>query len=237
MTEQTLPPGTYTLTGPNNEVIFKGGLNAAMEFLPDTIARRNAVHDMYRVEAHKKDAEAQLAKAQAQALQLAHVANDLITRCEAYVSNCEARELEARDCEASKAEAKAEAAERERLAAIANALKPIIGPDGEPTATPDDGDLEAAKSPVDPERFNPEHEPVETDDQEPVKPILSYANTPMSYIKKKDEELPPGHDPQPFDPASPGEIDIPSPGPEPGSRLYQHPPQVAQPVSVSLNEE
>jgi hypothetical protein len=184
---------------------------------------------------HQQDAEAAAQEAEAKALQLVHSAHDLIARCEAYVSNCEAREQEGRDAEEQEAERQAEEAERERLAAIAAELNPIIGPDGEHTLANDDGDLEAVP-PVDNERFNPEHEPVETDEQEPVKPILSYGNAPMSYIKKKDEDLPPGHDPQPFDPASPGEIDIPSPGPEPGSRLYQGPPQTSQPVSISLNE-
>jgi hypothetical protein len=189
---------------------------------------------MYRVEKHKQDAEQRLADAEAQALKLVHMAGDLISRCEAYVSNCEAREQERHDAEEQEAERQAEEQEAQRLAAIASQLAPIVGPDGERLVAPDDGDLEP-NPPVDNERFNPEQEPVETDDQDPVKPILSYANTPMSYIKKKDEDLPPGHDPQPFDPASPGEINIPSPHPEPGSRLYEGPPQVGQPTAISLN--
>jgi hypothetical protein len=235
MTEQMLPPGSYTLTGPGNEVVFRGTFTEALELLPDTQARRQAAEEMHKMKKYQLDAEAAAQEAEAKALQLVRAAGELIARCEAYVSNCEAREQERHDAEEQEAERQAEEQEAARLAAIASQLAPIIGPDGEHQVTPDDGDLEA-NPPVDKERFNPEHEPVETDDQEPVKPILSYANTPMSYIKK-DEDLQPGHDPQPSDPTSPGAIDIPSPHPEPGSRLYQHPPQIAQPVSISLNEE
>jgi hypothetical protein len=58
---------------------------------------------------------------------------------------------------------------------------------------------------------------------------LSYGTKPaLSYVKSESEELDPEHY---------GEVDIPSPGPEPGSRLHQHPPQVAQPTAISLNSE
>jgi hypothetical protein len=220
MTE--LPPGEYRLIGPDDKEVFHGGLRDAMEIWPGTQAQRQAVENMYRVEKHKQDAEAQLAKAQDQALQLAHVANDLITLCEAYVSNCEAREQEARDREASKAEAE----EQERLAAIAAELKPIIGPDGELQITPDDGELEI-KHKTDPEKHGYEvSDPSEEDNAEGTGPVpLSYGTKPsMSYVKSE------GTDPMPI--APPGE-----PEPEPGSRLYDGPPKVGQIPDISLNSE
>jgi hypothetical protein len=59
----------------------------------------------------------------------------------------------------------------------------------------------------------------------------SPASVPMSYVKKEST------DPIPFDPDAPGARDVPPTGPEPGSPLYPPRPQVAQPTSISLNEE
>jgi hypothetical protein len=176
---KTMPPGEYSLIGPNNEIIFKGGLNQAMELWPGTQARRQAAEDMYKMEQHKQDAEAQLAKAQDQALKLARVANDLISRCEAYVSNCEAREQERHDAEEAEAAARAEEQEAERLAAIAAELAPIIGPDGEQPSKEDDGELTVKHAP-DPEQHGyPAGDP-ETEDDQAVKPVLSYGKVPLS---------------------------------------------------------
>jgi hypothetical protein len=215
----SLPPGEYRLIGPDDKEIFRGGLQDAWQVWPGTQAQRQAVEDMYRVEKHKQDAEAQLAKAQDQALKLTHLADELLTRCEAYVSNCEAREQEARDREASEAEAKAEQEEQERLAAIAAALAPIPGPNGEePLAAPDHGDLEA-NAPVDPEERG--YPASEEDDEGPVP--LTYGKLPLSYVKGESST-----DPPPL--APPGE-----PKPEPGSRLYPARPGIAQPTAISLN--
>jgi hypothetical protein len=235
-----LPPGEYTVTGPNG-FSFTGGLNQAMELLPDTVARRQAVEDMYRAEKHKQDAEQRLAELQAQCAE-AEVQRDeaLAIRDEAITN---ARQLvedanQVADSIGSASKAHAEQQEAERLAEIAEQLAPIAGPDGkgeQTLAASDDGDLEA-NPPVDRERYGPN----ERDDQEPaIKPPLayptvptSYGNTPESWVKKKDSG-----DPLPFDPASPGEVDIPPPGPDPGSLDYPPRPQIAQPTAISMHGE
>jgi hypothetical protein len=227
----SLPPGQYTLTGPNNEVIFKGGLNDAMQIWPGTQAQREAAEAMYKMEKHKQDAEQRLADVEAKCAEAEAQRDEALAIRDEAIAN--ARQLvkdaqQVADSIGSTAKAHEEEQETERVAAIAEELAPIIPPEGEqPIATPDDGDL-TVKHEVDPERYGPN----EREDQDPeVKSPLSYGRVPLSYVKRKDG------DPIPFDPASPGEVDILAPGPDPGSTLYPPHPQVAQPTAISLNEE
>jgi hypothetical protein len=233
----SLPPGQYTLTGPNNEVIFKGGLNDAMQIWPGTQAQRDAAEAMYKMEKHTQDAEQRLADVEAKCAEAEAQRDEALAIRDEAIAN--ARQLvkdaqQVADSIGSTAKAHEEEQETERVAAIAEELAPIIPPEGEQTiAAPDDGDLAAIKNKVDPERYGPG----EREDQDPeVKPPLSYGRVPLSYVKRKDEGQE-GSDPIPFDPASPGEVDIPAPGPDPGSVLYPPHPQVAQPTAISLNEE
>jgi hypothetical protein len=232
----SLPPGQYTLTGPNNEVIFKGGLNDAMQIWPGTQAQRDAAEAMYKMEKHKQDAEQRLAEAEAKCAEAEAQRDEALAIRDEAIAN--ARQLvkdaqQVADSIGSTSKAHEEEQETERIAAIAEELAPIIPPEGEQTiAAPDDGDLEIKRA-ADPERYGPN----EREDQDPeVKPPLSYGRVPLSYVKRKDEGQE-GSDPIPFDPASPGEVDIRSPGPDPSSVLYPPRPQVAQPTAISLHEE
>jgi hypothetical protein len=234
----SLPPGQYTLTGPNNEVIFKGGLNDAMQIWPGTQAQREAAEAMYKMEKHKQDAEQRLADVEAKCAEAEAQRDEALAIRDEAIAN--ARELvkdaqQVADSIGGTAKAHEEEQETERVAAIAEELAPIIPPEGEQTiATPDDGELEI-KHEVDPERYGPG----EREDATPeVKAALSYGTgVPLSYVPKRKDEGQEGSDPIPFDPASPGEVDIPAPGPDPGSVLYPPHPQVAQPTAISLNEE
>jgi hypothetical protein len=237
---ETIPPGEYTVTGPNG-FSFTGGVNQAMELLPDTVARRQAVEDMYRIEKRKQDTEAQLAKALKRRDAALAERDAALEERNAIIND--AKEI-VRECseiiEQTKAATDAHE-EQERQTANAEQLAPIVGPEGEqPLAASDDGDLEA-KHEVDPERYGPN----EREDAEPtIKPPLayptlptSYGKVPESYVKRKDTDLPPGHDPNPLNPEAPGEVDIPPPGPEPGSLDYPPHPQVAQPIGISMHGE
>jgi hypothetical protein len=216
-------PQTFTLTSPTGEVIMTGSMSAIMERLPDTRARDDALDSMLHtaidaVEAEEKRQDAVRSCAQ----MLDAFADQMNARIDAYEAKCEA--------EAEEAKALAEQQEAERIAAIAEELAPIIPPEGEqPLAAQDDGDLEI-KHKVDPERCG--------EDAEGTGPVpLSYGTKPaLSYVKSEAED-PGRHDPLPFDPDAPGAVRDPEPGPEPGSRLYQGPPQHPQPTSVSLNED
>jgi hypothetical protein len=211
---------------PPAEAIAIGGLDEIMQFLPQTVAYQeleqralSLVDQLSRREQTFTDGVQVLTES----------VGKFMDACGRLVDGGEEREAEQIRLDEEE-KARAEAA---RVAAIAEELAPIVGPEGEQTlAAPDDGELEI-KNKVDPARFGPN----EREDAEPVKPALSYptvptsyGNTPESYVKRKDT------DPLPFDPDAPGAVDIPPPGPEPGSRLYEGPPQVAQPTSVSWHE-
>jgi hypothetical protein len=71
--------------------------------------------------------------------------------------------------------------------------------------------------------------------------VQQYLDALPDPDKPDDGELTVKHAPDPVDtglaPMPFGtEPDKPIPGPEPGSRLYEGPPQVPQPISISLNE-
>jgi hypothetical protein len=237
MTDDT--PQTFKLTSPTGEVIMTGSMSAIMERLPDTHARDDALDNMLRTAIDAVEAEE---RRQGAVRSCAHMldafADSMNARIDAYEAKCEA--------EAKAAAEEAEREEQERIQSMLDQLpdpddpEGIIPPAQDPTGTElenDDGDL-TLKHEVDPERYG------EREDEEPVKPALSYGNVPetfgnvpMSYIGKKDTE-PASGNPLPFDPDAPGAVDVPSVGPEPGSRLYQHPrPGIPQPISISLNEE
>jgi hypothetical protein len=247
MTDDT--PQTFKLTSAAGEVIMTGSMSAIMERLPDTRARDDALGSMLRTAIDAVEAEEKRQDAVRSCAQLLDAfADQMNARIDAYEAKCEAE-----------AEAAAEEAEREAREEIQRTLDALPDPDDpeereaslasdrtgrdhtdqdpegiipdpdDPLGTElmgDDGEL-TIKHEVDPEKYSTDQE----------RPALSYSNVPMSYVKKKDEDLPPGHDPMPFDPAAPGAVDVPPLGPEPGSRLYEGPPQVPQPVSISLNEE
>jgi hypothetical protein len=194
------PPGTAR-DDLLRHAIITGTLDEVMEYIPQSLSRQEAQsiregigHALGYVQ-HVQDYERNLRG-------LADEGNNLVQRCESFVSRFEEREHQRRDAEAQEAARLAEERERKRLDQIAAGLAPIVGPEGRPIASPDDGELTIKHAPSeDPKRREP----------------------------SEDDELAP----MPFG-TEPEEHRIP--GPEPGSRLYPPHPQVAQPVSVSLNK-
>jgi hypothetical protein len=246
----TDPAQTFKLYGPDGTIIAHGALSSVMEHLPDTHARNDALSTMLDTAVKQVEAEERADEARACA---AKILSDGITQ---LASRMDAFEKQ-RAISMKRAHAEQQRRDRHRVAAMLDQLpdpddpepysfdptervptstdqdpKGIIPEPADPTGTElenDDGEL-TIKHEVDPERHG--------EDAGPERAALSYANVPMSYIKKKDEDLPPGHDPMPFDPAAPGAVDVPPTGFEPGSRLYQQPhPGIPQPISISLNSE
>jgi vacuolar-type H+-ATPase subunit H len=235
----------FRLLSPDGQEIMAGPMSALMERLPDTHDRNAALETAVRAAKEAVEAEERLQDARACAAQIiSDTVSRLCARLDAYVAH---QEEQRRQDEEQALRQEQEEIQR-TLDQLPDPDEPD-DPDNEPYAydqkereatltgtepANDDGDL-TVKHAQDPEHYAPgEREDAEA----PVKPALSYGRVPLSYVKKHDEDPLRLTDPIPFDPDAPGAVKHdPNPGPEPGSRIAPPLPQVAQPVSISLNEE
>jgi hypothetical protein len=196
---------SFKLYDPDGMLIAHGATaSKAMAPLPGSVARQEELQQMYSavaeaVEAKEREQEAEQRAEQALATS-AQILSDGISRLATRLDAEEDRRaLAAKEAEEEQ-QRKGEEEVRAYLAALPDPEQP------EPMGTSDDDPL-TAHPPVDHERNNPEHEPLETD----------AAATQ--------------------DPNQMGEVYDPQPRPDPGSRLYPPHPGIAQPVSISLNSE
>jgi hypothetical protein len=197
-----------------------------MEHIPDSKARNAALEEAVHAAVEAVQAEERATEARACAAQMISDAVARLTdRMDAYITRRE--EQQRQD------EAEAEHEEQERIKAELDALPDPDNPDPfsfdrkERASSPTDEDHEG----IIPDPDDPTGTELETDAGCVPMSYSSPASAPMSYVKKEST------DPIPFDPDAPGNVDVPSLGPEPGSPLYPPHPQVAQPIAISLNEE
>jgi hypothetical protein len=214
MTDQTF----RWLDADGNE-IMRGSLSALAEHLPDTPARDAALEEAVQAAVQAVEAEQRRDQARASTAQMI---SDAVERLMARVD----REEQYRaDQERIKAEQAAQA-EQEEIQRTLDALPDPDSPDPLGAAS-DDGDLEI-KHEVEAERYGSQVE----EDAEQVKPVLSYGNTPMSYIKKKDATA-----------DLPEDLEMRSPAPlgtdpvyDPAELAHPQDPkrQIPQPIAPSL---
>jgi hypothetical protein len=199
---------TFKLLGPDGSIIMQGALSTVMENLPDTHARNDALSTMLDTAVKQVEAEEQLEEARARAAQ---ILADGITRLCARLDEFEKR----RALSAKRAEAERQRVERRRVERYLDQLP--------------DPDL-----PDDPKAFG-----IIPPAQDPTGAELESDGDDLTIKSAVDPERygPVEEDAEAFDPNLFGERDVPTLGPEPGSRLYQGPPQIAPPTAISLNEE
>ena len=199
---------TFKLYGPSGEVIMTGSMSAIMERLPDTHARNDALSTMLDTAVKQVEAEEKLEDARACATQILH---DGITRLCARLDAFEKQ----RAISMKRAEAERQRRDQQRVQSYLDQLP--------------DPDL-----PDDPKAFG-----IIPPAQDPTGAELESDGDDLTIKSAVDPERygPVEEDAEEFDPNLFGERDVPTLGPEPGSRLYQGPPQIAPPTAISLNEE
>jgi hypothetical protein len=105
----------FKLLNPTGEVIMTGSMNAIMERLPDTHARNDALDSMLRTAVDAVEAEERANEARASAAQ---ILSDGITRLSARIDSFE----KARAISMKRAEAEQQRRDRQRVAAMLDAL-------------------------------------------------------------------------------------------------------------------